>query len=114
MQEEQQDAKNIIPVILKDKTALHANYMPFIRGGGIYAATDKQLNLGDSVILSMQITSIAKKFATSGKVVWMSPLVQGNQGVGVQFTGTNKDNIKLALESVLGELAAKPSVYHTY
>ena len=114
-QEVKQEAKNIISVSLKDKTALHANYMPFIRGGGIYAMSEKEFQLGDSVILSLHIMSISKKFATPGKVVWMSPQqAQGSQGVGVQFTGTNKDNVRMALETVLGELAAKPSVYHTY
>lgn len=114
-QQARPDAKNIISLNLKDKTALHANYMPFIRGGGIYAVSDKEFKLGDSVILSLHVVSIAKKFATPGKVVWMSPQqAQGPQGVGVQFTGTNKENVRMALEAVLGDLANKPSVYHTY
>ena len=113
--EEIREAKNIIPVSIKDKTALHANYMPFIRGGGLYAATDKKLSLGDPVILSLNILSISKKFAITGKVVWMSPQqALGAQGVGIQFTGRTKDNVRMALESILGELAAKPSIYHTY
>ena len=89
--------------------------MPFIKGGGMYAATDKKLNMGDPVILSVHIVSLAKKFAITGTVVWISPqLALGAQGVGVQFTGNTKDNVRTALESVLGELAKKPSIYHTY
>jgi len=113
--EEKQAVKNVISITLKDKTALHVNYMPFIRGGGIYAATDQEFSLGDSVILSMNIAAIAKKIAVPGKVVWMSPQqAQGSQGVGVQFTGKTKDNVRMALESILGDLAAKPSIYHNY
>lgn len=113
--EEKQAVRNVISVSLKDKTALHANYMPFIRGGGVYATTAQEFKLGDSVIVSMQIMSEAKKFAIPGKVVWMSPQqAQGSQGVGVQFTGRTKENVRMALESLLGELASKPSVYHTY
>jgi len=113
--EEKQEARNILSVTLKDKTALHANYMPFIRGGGIYAATEQEFSLGDSVILSMNLIAQAKKFAVPGKVVWMSPQqAQGAQGVGVQFTGNTKDNVRMALESILGDLATKPSIYHTY
>jgi len=113
--EEKQEVRNVISVSFKDKTALHANYMPFIRGGGLYAATDKEFMLGDSVILSLKIMSISKKFAIPGKVVWMSPLqAQGAQGVGVQFAGRTKENVRMALEAILGDLAAKPSIYHTY
>lgn len=113
--EEKQAVRNVIPVVLKDKTALHANYMPFIRGGGLYATIDQEFNLGDSVIISLKIMSLSKKFAIPGKVVWMSPQqTQGSQGVGIQFTGRTKDNVRMALESILGELAAKPSIYHTY
>ena len=113
--EEKQEVRNIISVSLKDKTALHANYMPFIKGGGLYAATDKKYNLGDSVILSLHIMSISKKFAITAKVVWMSPhQALGPQGVGVQFTGRTRDNVRMALESILGDLAKKPSIYHTY
>lgn len=113
--EEKQEVRNIIPVTLKDKTALHANYMPFIKGGGLYAATDKKLSLGDSVILSVHIASLSKKFAITAKVVWMSPQqALGAQGVGVQFTGRTADKVRMTLESILGDLAAKPSIYHTY
>ncbi|MGB1310096.1 MAG: PilZ domain-containing protein [Leucothrix sp.] len=113
--EAKQAVRNVIAVNLKDKTALHANYMPFIRGGGLYALTDQEFKLGDSVILSLKIMSIAKKFAIPGKVVWMSPQqAQGAQGIGVQFVGRTKNNVKLTLESILGELASKPSIYHTY
>ncbi len=113
--EEKQAVRNVIPVSLKDKTALHANYMPFIKGGGLYAATDKKFSLGDAVILSVQIASVSKKFAVTGKVVWMSPQqAAGAQGVGVQFTGRTAENVRMTLEVILGELASKPSIYHTY
>ena len=72
---EQQDptVRNVVSVTLKDKAALHANYMPFIRGGGLYAIADKPYNLGDQVILSLKIDSVGKRFAIPGDVVWMSP-----------------------------------------
>ena len=112
--EQEQAVRNVIAVTLKDKTALHANYMPFIRGGGLYAMTDQIFNLGDTVILSVKIEALAKKFAIPGRVVWMSPQQSQGQGVGVQFSGRTKDNVRLAIENILGELARKPSIYHTY
>lgn len=112
--EKAQAIRNVIAVSLKDKTALHANYMPFIKGGGLYAMTDQLYNLGDQVILSVKIQTLGKKFAIPGKVVWMSPQQSQGQGVGVQFTGRTKDNVRSALESLLGDLAKKPSIYHTY
>ena len=112
--EQKQAVRNVITVFLRDKTALHANYMPFIRGGGLYAMTDQDYNLGDTVILSVKIEALAKKFAIPGRVVWKSPQQSQGQGVGVQFSGRTKDNVRMALESILGELAKKPSIYHTY
>ena len=112
--EQEQAVRNVIAVSLRDKTALHANYMPFIKGGGLYAITDQEFKLGDKVILSVKIEALSKKFAIPGKVVWMSPRQAQGQGVGVQFSGRTKDNVRLALESILGDLAKKPSIYHTY
>ncbi|WP_022951831.1 PilZ domain-containing protein [Leucothrix mucor] len=114
--QQEEAVRNVINVSIKDKTALHANYMPFIKGGGIYAITDKRFNLGDEVILSLKIMSEAKKYAVPAKVVWVSPnqAMSTQGGVGVQFSGRTKDNVRMALESILGDLAAKPSVYHTY
>lgn len=107
--------RNIIAVSIKDKTALHANYMPFIRGGALYAASDKGYKLGDEVVLSLKLLSEGKKFAVPGKVVWMSPSQgQGIEGVGVQFVGRTKEVVRATIESILGDLAKKPSVYHTY
>ncbi|PWQ93919.1 PilZ domain-containing protein [Leucothrix arctica] len=114
---EQQDptVRNVVSVTLKDKAALHANYMPFIRGGGLYAVADKPYKLGDQVILSLKIDSVGKRFAIPGDVVWMSPKdSSGKHGIGVRFGGRTKDNVRVFLESILGDLAKKPSVYHAY
>lgn len=115
-QDQAEAVRNVINVSIKDKTALHANYMPFIKGGGLYAITDKRFNLGDEVILSLKIMSEAKKYAIPAKVVWVSPnqAMSTQGGVGVQFSGRTKENVRMALETILGDLAAKPSVYHTY
>ena len=112
--EQEQAIRNVIAVSLRDKTALHANYMPFIKGGGLYAMTDKQFKLGDSVILSVKTEAFGKKFAIPGEVVWMSAKQTQGQGVGVQFSGRTKTNVRMALETILGDLAKKPSIYHTY
>ena len=114
---EQQDptVRNVVSVTLKDKAALHANYMPFIRGGGLYAIADKPYKLGDQVILSLKIDSVGKRFAIPGDVVWMTPKdSSGKHGIGVRFGGRTKDNVRVFLESILGDLAKKPSVYHAY
>lgn len=111
MEQEAPAVRNVVTVTLKDKTALHANYMPFIRGGGLYAVADKSYKLGDQVILSLKIESINKRFAIPGDVVWTSP---ESQGIGIRFSGRTKDNVRVFLESILGDLAGKPSAYHAY
>ncbi len=115
MEDQDPTVRNVVAVTLKDKAALHANYMPFIRGGGLYAVADKPYKLGDQVILSLKIDSVGKRFAIPGDVVWTSPQdASGSQGIGVRFGGRTRDNVRVFLESILGDLANKPSVYHAY
>lgn len=115
MEQQEPAVRNVVTVTLKDKTALHANYMPFIRGGGLYAVSDKPYKLGEQVILSLKIESVGKRFAIPGDVVWTSPKdASGSQGIGVRFGGRTKDNVRVFIESILGDLAKKPSAYHAY
>ncbi|PID45154.1 MAG: hypothetical protein CSB47_09815 [Proteobacteria bacterium] len=109
--EQAQPSCDIIAITLKDEKALHANYMPFIKGGGLYAETNQLLHLGDEVVVSVKIESLGKKFAIPGKVVWVS---SQRQGVGVQFVGRTKDKIRALMEFILGDLAKEPSPSRTY
>jgi type IV pilus assembly protein PilZ len=108
--------RNVLPLTIPNKTALHAAYMPFLKGGGLFVPTQDDYCFGDEVIVVTSIIYLDKKIAIPGKVVWISPKSgsDGKQGVGVRFFGPTQAKIKLAVESILGELAKKPALNHNY
>ena len=74
---------------IREKAALYAAYMPFLKGGGIFIPTSRQYALGEEVFMLLSLMDDPNRLAVQGKVVWLTPEgVQGNrtQGIGVQFT----------------------------
>lgn len=110
--------RSILKLSLKDVSALHSSYMPFVRHGAIFVPT-KQSNkfkFGDEIVVSMHLMSTDKKLAIPGKVMWIAPesCERGTQGLGVQFIGTTKAKVKLIIETMLGNRANVPPLVRNY
>lgn len=78
----------VLALAIKEKAALYAAYMPFIKGGGLFIPTPKNYRIGDEVFMLLTLLDDPAKVAVSGTVVWMTPAgAQNNktQGIGVQF-----------------------------
>jgi type IV pilus assembly protein PilZ len=78
----------VLSLSIKEKSALFAAYMPFVKGGGLFIPTSKSYKMGEDVFMLLTLMDEAAKLPVSGKVVWVTP--QGahggrTQGVGVQF-----------------------------
>ena len=94
----------ILSLSIKDKAALYAAYMPFVKGGGLFIPTKKRYRLGDEVFILLSLMDEPEKIPVAGKVVWITPKgAQGNRaaGIGVQFnegdaTARNKIETYLA------------------
>jgi Tfp pilus assembly protein PilZ len=70
---------------IRERAALYAAYMPFLRGGGIFIPTSRPYALGEEVFMLLSLMDDPNKIAVQGKVVWITPEgVQGNrtQGIG--------------------------------
>ena len=110
--------RTLISLTLKDDAALHSSYMPFIKGGAIFAPTPDSTKhkFGDEVVVSMHLKSTNKKLAIPGKVVWIAPKFceRGEEGLGVQFTGPTKAKVKLIIETMLGNRANVPPLVRFY
>lgn len=81
--------QGIISVSLKDKAALYSAYMPFVKHGGLFIATNKAYQLGDEIFLLLSLMNEPEKFPIAGRVVWITPKgAQGGRqaGIGVQFS----------------------------
>jgi type IV pilus assembly protein PilZ len=78
----------VLSLSIKEKSALFAAYMPFIKGGGLFIPTSKSYKMGEEVFMLLTLLDDPVKLPVSGKVVWVTP--DGShggriQGVGVQF-----------------------------
>jgi type IV pilus assembly protein PilZ len=102
--------QRMLSFAIKDKAALHAAYMPFVRNGGLFIPTSKHYSLGDELFLLLQLMDEKERIPVAGKVVWITPLgAEGNRqaGVGIQFSEQDKGDARRKIEEYLaGSLEA--------
>jgi type IV pilus assembly protein PilZ len=107
----------VLSLNIREKAALYAAYMPFLKGGGIFIPTSKNYALGEEVFMLLSLMDDPNRLAVQGKVVWITPEgVQGNrtQGIGVQFTQDDTGAAARAtIEKILGETLASTRPTHT-
>jgi type IV pilus assembly protein PilZ len=110
-------SQGILPVVIKDKHTLYQSYMSFVKGGGLFVPTNKRYNLGDEVFLLMTLPEETERVATTGRVVWITPIAaQSNRpaGIGVQFTeSADGDNARTKIETLLAGLQGGEKPTHT-
>lgn len=101
--------QGILSLTIKDKSALYAAYMPFIKGGGLFIPTKKNYALGDEVFMLLTLMDEPEKIPVAGKIIWITPIgAQGNRatGIGVQFSdqdeGAARNKIETYLAGALG------------
>ena len=78
----------VLSLSIKERSALFAAYMPFIKGGGLFIPTNKSYKMGEEVFMLLTLMDDPARLPVSGKVVWLTPSgAHGGrtQGVGVQF-----------------------------
>jgi type IV pilus assembly protein PilZ len=96
--------QRILSFVIKDKQALYASYMPFIKNGGLFIPTTKRYSLGDELFLLLQLMDEKERVPVAGKVVWITPLgAEGNRqvGVGIQFSDQDKGDARRKIEQYL-------------
>ncbi|MGI8895323.1 MAG: PilZ domain-containing protein [Casimicrobiaceae bacterium] len=107
----------VLSLNIREKAALYAAYMPFLKGGGIFIPTSRMYALGEEVFMLLSLMDEPNRLAVQGKVVWITPEGgQGNrtQGIGVQFTQDDTGAAARAtIEKILGETLASTRPTHT-
>lgn len=90
-------------------------WMPFIKRGAFFLATDRKYQLGESVFVLLTLGDAGRKFPVNGKVVWINP--EGSrgdrlQGVGIQFpSDTTGESARAEFEEMAGKI--HPSLKRT-
>lgn len=106
----------VLSLAIKEKAALYAAYMPFIKGGGLFIPTNKTYRVGDEVFMLLSLLDEPSKLKVVGHVVWVTPVTQGSrpQGIGVQLS--EKDGgieARNKIEALLGGVLKSSRPTHT-
>lgn len=108
---------SVLSLVIKEKAALYAAYMPFFKNGGIFVPTNKNYQLGDEIYLILSLINDPNKYPIAGKVAWITPATAGNnktQGIGVHFPNDESgQKIKARIEELLGAALRSTRITHT-
>jgi len=108
---------SVLSLAIKEKAALFAAYMPFLKNGGIFVPTNKAYRLGDEIYLILTLLDDPAKYPIAGKVAWVTPAGAGNnksQGIGVHFPSDESGTrIRLRIEDALGAAIRSNRPTHT-
>ncbi len=63
----------VLSLNIRERAALYAAYMPFLKGGGIFIPTSRQYQLGEEVFMLLSLMDDPNRIAVQGKVVWITP-----------------------------------------
>ncbi len=108
--------QGILSLTIRDKSALYASFMPFIKNGGLFIPTAKPYSLGDEVFMLLSLMESKEKLPVAGRIVWITPKgSQGNKtaGIGVQFSELDKGATKSKIEKQLAGALASDRPTHT-
>ena len=106
----------ILSLTIRDKSALYASYMPFVKNGGLFIPTTKVYRLGDEVFMLLTLMEDKDRLPIAGKIVWITPKgAQGNRtaGIGVQFSDLDKGQTRNKIEAVLAAALKSERQTHT-
>jgi len=106
----------VLSLTIKDKHALYASYMPYVKGGGIFVPSTKAYKLGDEVFMLLTLMDNKEKIPVAGHVVWVTPPgAQGNRaaGVGIQFSEKDSGSARNKIEALLAGQLTSDKPTHT-
>ncbi len=107
----------MLSLSIKEKAALYAAYMPFLKTGGLFVPTTRAHQMGDQVYMLLSLMDDPSKIPLSGKVVWITPHgAQANrqQGIGVLFDNNEAaQTVRSKIEAILGNAMKASRQTHT-
>ena len=108
---------SVLSLAIKEKAALYAAYMPFLKHGGMFVPTVKPYKIGDEIYLILALMDDPNKYPIAGKVAWITPAGANNnkaQGIGVHFPDDETGHrAKLRIEEILGAALRSSRATHT-
>ncbi|NKN34664.1 PilZ domain-containing protein [Marichromatium bheemlicum] len=108
--------QRILNFAIRDKSALYASFMPYIKNGGLFIPTTKRYQLDDEIFLLLQLMDETDRIPVAGRVVWITPPGAGGNrsvGVGVQFSDQDKGAARRKIEEYLAGMLNSERPTHT-
>lgn len=105
----------ILSLTIKDKSVLHAAFMPFLKNGGLFIPTAKYYELGNEVFMLLKLMDEGERIPVAGTVVWITPpLAQGNRaaGIGIHFKDA-EGRVRKKIENMLAGQVNSDKATHT-
>lgn len=106
----------VLSLTIKDKNALYAAYMPFVKGGGIFVPSNRSYKLGEEVFMLLTLMDSKEKIPVAGHVVWVTPAgAQGSRtaGIGIQFSEKDSGIARNKIEGILASALNSDRLTHT-
>jgi len=107
--------QGILSLSIKDKNALYAAYMPFVKSGGLFIPTKREYEMGEEVFLLLNLMEETERLPIAGKIIWITPVgaePYRTQGVGVQFSEQEGGVVRHKIEAYLdGALESDPPTH---
>lgn len=108
---------SVLSLAIKERSALYAAYMPFLKNGGIFVPTTRQYKIGDEIFLILDLMDDNNKYPIAGKVAWVTPASANNgkaQGIGVHFPADDSGiRARQSIEKFLGSALHSNRSTHT-
>ncbi len=108
--------QGILSLTIKDKHALYAAYMQFVKNGGLFIPTSKSYKLGDEVFMLLSLMEESERLPVAGKIIWITPVgAEGNRaaGIGVQFSDQDNGVARNKIEGYLAGMLKSDKSTHT-
>ena len=108
--------QGILSLTIKDKNALYAAYMQFVKNGGLFIPTNKKYRLGDEVFMLLTLMEETERIPVAGKIIWVTPIgAEGNRatGIGVQFSDQDGGVARNKIETYLAGALKSDRPTHT-
>lgn len=106
----------ILALTIKDKNILQSTYMSFLKEGGLFIPTSRQVPLGEEISMLLTLLDEPERLPVTGTVVWITPKgAQGNRapGIGVQFKGPEGKIVRNKIEVYLAATLKSSNPTHT-
>lgn len=107
----------VLSLAIKEKAALYAAYMPYLKNGGMFVPTQKPYKIGDEIYLILALMDDPNKYPIAGKVVWITPAGANHnkaQGIGVHFPDDDSGHrARQRIEEILGAALRSSRATHT-